>query len=190
MIVLICLDMKQIFLILSVIIISTIVLQGCVDQNNSGPKLVTAPLNTLGLKSNELPDNVVKLNEVFNDTEVLVEFSDNVTAILLEKYGVDYSLKEPQSFLTLDMKKLNSTDETKEQFERERSDLSDLNYEIVSEEKIGDESVVGRLNDYYLIIFRKYNVVSRIYPVLSHDLTIQDFINYAKIIVNHIESSV
>jgi len=183
--------MKHIFFILLVtLMFSTIILQGCIDQNNSGSKLVTASLNTLGFKSNELPYTIIKQNETFNNTEIFVEFPQNVTVRFLEVYRVEYVINETQILLTLDMKKLNSTDVAKEQFEREKIDLSDSNYDIITAETIGDESIVGRDRDLYLIIFRKYNIVATIIPSVYKGLSIQDFIDYTKIIVNHIESSV
>ncbi len=170
--------------------LSVISLQGCTDQNNSGPKLVTDPLNTLGFKSNELPDDVVKQNETYNDTEMFVEFPPDETVIFLEVYRVEYGLSEMEIYLTLDMKKLNSTDVAKEQFEREKNDLLSSNFEIATDQEIGDDSLGVKFRDQYIIIFRKYNVVSTLYPFTADDSSIQDFIDYAKIIVNHIESSV
>jgi hypothetical protein len=183
--------MKQIFrLLLVLIILSIITIQGCIDQNNSGSKLVIVSLNTLGFKSNELPDNISKQYENFNETKISVEFPPNETVIFLEVYSVVYGMNEFHNFLTLDMIKLNSTDVAKEQFEREKSDLINSNYDIATDEKIGDDSIALNYSDQYIIIFRKYNVVSTIYPSAYDDLTIQDFLDYAKIIVNHIESSV
>lgn len=170
--------------------LSIVSLQGCTDQNNSGPKLVNVPLNTLGFKSNELPDDVVKQNESFNDTKMLVEFPPDKTVIFLEVYRVDYGLNEMEIYLTLDMKKLNSTDVAKEQFEREKNDLLNSNFEIATDQEIGDNSIVVEFRDQYIIIFRKYNVVSTIYPFMADDSSVQDFIDYAKIIENHIESSI
>lgn len=170
--------------------LSVILLEGCTDQNNSGPKLVTVPLNTLGFKSNELPDDVVKQNETYNDTEIFVEFPPDKTVIFLEVYRVEYGLSEMEIYLTLDMKKLNSTDVAKEQFEREKNDLLSSNFEIATDQEIGDDSVGVKLRDQYIIIFRKYNVLSTIYPFTADDSSLQDFIDYANIILNHIKSSV
>lgn len=183
--------MKRIYLILIVVItLSTIFLQGCVDQNNSGPKLVTTSLNKLGFKSNELPFYVDKQTETFNDTEISVDFPPDMNVVFLEVYRAEYTINESIDFLSIEMEKLNSTDVAKEYFNRKKSDLSDSNFDILNAETIGDESAVGRDRDVHIIIFRKYNVVSAMYPSISTDLPIQDFIDYSKIIVNHIESSV
>lgn len=183
--------MKRIIPILLITIISsTILLPGCVDQNNSGPKLVTTSLNKLGFKSNDLPFYVEKETETFNDSEISVEFPPDMNFVFLEVYRADYTINQSINFLSIEMEKLNSTDVAKEYFDRRKSDLPDSNFDILNAEKIGDESVVGRDRDVHIIIFRKYNVVSTMYPGISTDIPIQDFIDYSKILVNHIESSI
>jgi len=176
--------------ILFIIILSTITLQGCVDQN---PKsiLVSAHLNTLGFKSNELPNNVIKQNETYNNTQISVEFSSNMTVTFLETYRVEYVTNDSDILFTLDMKKLNSTDIASNIFELEKYDLTYHNpdYETYSIDEIGDDSIVVNSRDLYIVLFRKYNVLSTMHAIINIDFTIQEFIEMANIVVNHIESS-
>lgn len=186
MIVLIHIDMRPIFLIFLVALsVSAIMLQGCMEQTDEASRLIAASLNTLGFKSGELPDNFIKQMEDFVDTERPINISSNVTIIFLEVYIVTYVHNETQQSLFLEMEKCSSTEEARTLFGQHKDDFTDSVYQIISAEEIADESVMVEIDSHYHIIFRKFNIVS----TLDAEVSQQDAIDYAKIIVNHIESS-
>ncbi|UCD14418.1 MAG: hypothetical protein JSW60_03105 [Thermoplasmatales archaeon] len=177
--------MKHIFLLLLIALsVSTIMLQGCVEQTDE--VLVTASINLLGFRSDELPDGVTKLIEDFDDTETPLYFPNNVTVTIRERYIVSYGFNETQQVLFLEMQKCNSTEEARSLFGQNKDDFfTSSGYQIISAEEIADESVMGKLASHYNIIFRKFNIVS----TLDAEVSQQAAIDYAKIIINHIESS-
>jgi len=190
--------MKQKSLILLVSIVTTILLliplQGCIDQNNSNHSdsiLVTASLKTLVLKLDELPDNVIILEEYYNDTEQNEPWP-NITAICTEKFTVDYHMNDTNLsyFLLLELRKIESTKATEDSFNAQESTLLDTPIEIIPVEKIGDETILGKIETMYHLIFRKYNVITVITSAVDSGLEEQDIIDYAKIIENNIESSI
>jgi len=182
--------MKNTFLLVLIVIISTINLQGCVEQNNNENKLVTASLNTLGFTSNQLPDDVIKQNESFNDESTMLDFPPNITISLLEFYRVEYTTGESQPFLTLEIKKLNSSEVVKALFDIEKDDFSGPDYTILSIDEQGDESIICQYRDTYIILFRKYNIVSTFFinSLIVSDL--EKSIEYSEIILGNIESKV
>lgn len=184
--------MKQKSLILLISIILLIIpLQGCIDQNNSESILVTVPLTTLGLKQNELPENVFPLNDFFNDTEQYEQWP-NVTAICTEKYWVDYRLNDTNQsfFLLVELRKIESIEATENSFKAQESVLLEMTIEILPSETIGDESILGKVDSMYHILFRKYNVIVVLTSAYDSGVEKQEIIDYAEIILNNIESSV
>ncbi len=181
--------MKNTFLLLLIVIISTINLQGCVEQNNNENKLVTASLNTLGFTSNQLPDDVIKQNEFFDDETAILEFPTNITISLLELYMIEYTNNESQPFLTLEIQKLNSSEVGKELFDIKKDDFSGPDHTVLSINEQGDESIIYQYGKTYIILFRKYNVVSTL-SIISVDIDLEKSIEYAEIILGNIESKV
>ena len=185
--------MKHKFIILLVTItLSVVSFQGCMDQNNSKSILVTAPLNTLGLKPNDLPENVFPISEVYNDTEKIDIFSENITKI--EEYIVDYRYIENESFyILLELRKIISIEDTIKAFEAQKSVLIEYygsDMEEVPIQEIGNESIMVKIASRYHLILRIYNVILTITPAVDIDITEQDIINYATIITNNIKSSI
>ena len=187
---------KSLILLFSIfsIILFLIPLQGCIDQNNSNhsdPTLVTVSLKTLVLKLDELPENVIILDEFYNDTETNEPWP-NVTAICTEKFTVDYHINDTNLsyFLLLELRKIESTKATEESFNAQESILLDTPIEIIPVEKIGDEAILGKIETMYHLIFRKYNVITVITSAVDSGLEEEDIIDYAKIIENNIESSI
>jgi hypothetical protein len=187
----ICLDMNKIKLSLfTITILSTIILQGCMDQNNDDSEgdLVTENLDKLVFKSNQLPYYVTKQNEEYSKTDIPVPLKGK-TFIFQEFYRTEYVSNESKIFITLEMKKLNSTDVAKDLFEAEKNDFDDQNYDILSINEIGDESITFDYRDSYIILFRKSNIIVTLFPMKLVDFSLEDYVEYAKIIVDNIESS-
>lgn len=174
--------------LIATIILSTIVFQGCVDQNKE-IKLVTAPLNTLGFKSNELPEGITKQNESFNDTKIPVVFSSNLTVTYLETYWAEYIDNYSNIYFSYEMRKISSIDEAEKLYELEKEDLVNSMFETYSINQLGDESITVYLRDNYKILFRKNNVISTTNPIAGYNFSINDFIELTGILVDHIESS-
>lgn len=207
--------MKKIFLLSVVVSIFVLIFQGCTEQTKQTtdePKLVTVPLNTLGLRSDELPPNASMLMEIFDDTEKIDEyFPENVT--ILEVYNVFYDFNSSQTstiysslpelmesnityemgFLIL-MVKYNSSEAAASVYAKENETFFENflsgYYQRISAEQMGDESAIGissgeNTTEGYQILFRKLNISSRIYT----GLPLQDAIYYIKILINHIDSS-
>jgi len=188
-----CIHMKHKFIILLVTITLSIVsFQGCMDQNNSKSILVTAPLNTLGLEPNDLPENIFPIEERYNDTEQIDIFDENITK--LEEYTVDYRYTENDSFyVLLELRKIVSIEDTIKAFEAQKSVLIEYYGSIMEEipiEEIGDESIMVKVGTRYHLILRIYNVILTITTAVDIEITEQDIINYVTIITNNIESSI
>ena len=186
--------MKHKFIILlAIITLSIVSFQGCMDQNNSKSILVSAPLNTLGLKPNDLPENIFPISEIYNDTEQIDIFSDeNITK--LEEYIVDYRYTENESFyVLLELRKIISIEDTIKAFEAQKSVLIEYYGSYMEEipiQEIGNESIMVKVGTRYHLILRIYNVILTITTAVDIEITEQDIINYATIITNNIESSI
>lgn len=212
----ICISMKKIFLLSVVVSIFVLIFQGCTEQTkqptDESLKLVTVPLNTLGLRSDELPPNASKLMEIFDDTEKKDEyFPGNVT--ILEVYNVFYDFNSSQTSITYSslpefmesnityekgflilMVKYNSSEAAASVYAKENETFFENflsgYYQRISAEQMGDESAIGihseeNTTEGYQILFRKLNIFSRIYT----GLPLQEAIYYTKILINHIETS-
>ena len=181
----------KIFVTMVLIILLIITLPGCIDQNNSESILVTAPLTTLVFKTNELPEYVIQFIEIYNDTEQYEPWP-NVTAICTEKYTVDYRFNDTNKshFLLLELRKIESIEATENSFKAQESVALDTNLEIIPSETIGDESVLGKVDTMYHIFFRKYNIIAVLTTAYDVGLETKEITDFAKIILNNIESSV
>ena len=181
----------KIFVTMVSIILFIITLQGCIDQNNSESILVTAPLTTLVFKTNELPENVIQFIEIYNDTEQYEPWP-NVTAICTEKYTIDYRFNDTNKshFLLLELRKIESIEATENSFKAQESVALDTNLEIIPSETIGDESVLAKVDTMYHIFFRKYNIIAVLTTAYDVGLETKEITDFAKIILNNIESSV
>ncbi len=176
----------------------TVIFQGCIEETKDNEeKLVTAPLNTVGFKSDDLPSNYTNPSEFFNNTEISDNLSTGETVIALERYNAFYGFNATlQPSLTILMTKYDSIESASAVFSEYNiyffnNDSSGEMYERVLAEQIGDESAVGVLTsgEYtgaHQIIFRRINIVTRFYTT---DITQNESIEYAKILINNIESS-
>jgi hypothetical protein len=190
--------MKKKILIV-IFLIFTVISQGCIEENKkNGEKLVTAPLNTLGFKSDDLPSNYTIPSEFFNNTEISDNLTNGVTVIALERYNAFYGFNAtlPPS-LTILMTKYDSTDSASAVFSDYNiyffnNDSSGEMYERVIADQLGDESAIGVLTsgEYsgaHQIIFRRLNIVTRFYTTIN--ITQNESIDYAKVLIDYIESS-
>jgi len=188
---------KKILLVM--FLIFSIIFTGCIEEiKENGEKLVTAPLNTLGFKSDDLPSNYTTQSEFFNNTEISDNLSTGKTVIALERYNAFYGINATLTpSLTILMTKYDSIDSASAVFSEYNifffnNDSSGDMYKRVSAEQIGDESAVGVLtsgeySDAHQIIFRRLNIVTRFYTTFN--ITQNESIDYAKVLINYIESS-
>jgi len=196
-------DMRKILIFISIIVaIIAIILIGFIlqnylnnDENNS--VLITVPVNSLGIQQEYLPDNISPIIEIYNDTEQIDFFSDdNITR--LEEYTVDYRYNETNSeYLIIEIRKIESIDGAKEVFDNQKNlfiETFGTGFNDIKSEIIGDEmlfgSISGRTISKYHLFFRKNNAIITLTSASDIDVTENDIINYAKIILNNIESSI
>lgn len=182
--------MKKIIIeLLILFVVFTITLQGCIEQNNIDTEFVTAPLNNLGLNLTDLPDNIYPFDERYNDTVQVDIFSDdNITK--LEEYSVDYRYKETDSYYMLfELRKIESTEDAKKVFESQKNAFTEYATEEIPLGEIGNQSILGKVGTRYHLILREYNIILTITSTLDTEITEQEVINYATIVVNNIESS-
>ena len=178
-------------------LIFTVIFQGCMEETKeNGEKLVIGSLNTLGFKLGELPDTFLTIYEVFNDTIETINLSSGGTVTGLERYNAAYGPNETIPSLVILMTKYDPTESAVAVFSEYNewffnNGSSGEMYERVPAEQMGDESAVGVLTsgEYsgaHQIIFRRLNIVTRFYTT---NITQNESIDYAKILINHIEPS-
>lgn len=113
------------------------------------------------------------------------------TVIILERYNAMYGSNATQPSLIILMTKYDSTETAAAVFSEYNETLFDTNfsgvvYQRISAEQLGDESAIGNsTSGVYQIVFRKLNVATRFYADVSQD----EAIDYAKILISYIESS-
>ena len=177
-------DMKQVFVLFFVSTLITIALQGCMDQDES--ELITASLNTLGFKPDELREGIIKQTEEFDDNEMSQNISSTKSVIIIEKYFAAYGSNETlnESIITLEMTKCKSIDDARLLFNYRHDQFNSSDYQIFSEEINADQTVMGKIEPQHHIIFRKSNIIT----ILDTELSQEDAIDYVKLIITHIES--
>lgn len=193
------LDMKKISIFISIIVVLiAIILIGFIfqnylnnDENNS--VFITAPVNSLGIQQKYLPDNVKQFFEIYNDTEEIDFFSDdNITK--LEQYTVDYRYNETESeYLLVEIKKIESIEGAKKIFNNQNELFIETfgnDIKNIQTEKLGDESIFAKIISKYHLFLRKANIIITLTSASDEDITENDMINYASIILNNIESSI
>lgn len=195
--------MKKILMFISIIIVLfTIILIGFIfqnylnnDENNS--VYITEPVNSFGIQQKYLPENVSKFFEIYNDTEQIDIFSDdNITRI--EDYKVDYRYNETKSeYLFIEIRKIESIEGANEVFDKQKNVFIETfgkGFNDIKAEIIGDEmlfgSIIGKTISKYHLFFRKYNLIITLTSASDVDVTENNMINYAKIILNDIESNI
>jgi hypothetical protein len=158
------------------------------NSNNNNAIFVSESVRNLGLDEEDLPENISQFVFLYNDTEGFDDFTENV--LRLEQYSVDYRNETEGFYILVELKRIESTDGAIKVFESQRDIFVEFISNLISTEGIGDQSILGAVDDRYHLLLRKYNVILTLTSASGAAVTDQEIINYAKIIENKIESSV